>query len=415
MSRFRVHHRFPFLRRLYEQRDQARSERDRAIADRGYRVAERDAAITERDHCRTQRDAAIAERDHLRSIFIEVANAELPATPFGRTSEPSAVEDSQLVARIIAAYRASIAIPAEASESFWDGVFAEQRRDVREALVNGDSEAVQRLLRDPGKTDLFYGFEELARSLDTSKVGPGFGIKIYQDLLLLAEAIGVRRTWNPESPKSISTLPQVDDLLALIDRGLGLSTVFPNPFPGEIGLATSRGVITQRAVQALFQAWRVFGLANGDREARVVEIGAGLGRTAFYARQFGLRNYTIVDLPMTSVAQGYFLGRALNPDTVCLFGEQRPGIRILPPFAFFEAKDRYDLALNVDSLTELDPKTAKAYCEAIGNRAAVWLSINHEVNAFTAREMGSAAGMVAMSRAPYWPRAGYVEEVFRNP
>jgi hypothetical protein len=85
---------------------------------------------------------------------------------------------------------------------------------------------------------------------------------------------------------------------------------------------------------------------------------------------------------MTAVAQGYFLGRTLNPDAVCLFGEQRPGIRILPPFAFFDCKDRYDLALNVDSLTELDPRTAKAYCEAVRDRAGVWLSINHEGNPF---------------------------------
>jgi hypothetical protein len=313
LSRFLVHHRFPFLRRLYDQRDQARSERDRAIADRDCRVAERDAAITERDHCRTQRDAVIAERDEavverdrLRARSSEVANLELPATPFGKTSEPPVVDDSQLVVRLIAAYQASTAIPAEASESFWDNGFAEQRRDVREALVKGDNEAVQRMLRDPGKTDLFYGFENLARSLSPGRtsVTERWAVKIYQDLLLLAEAIGVRRMWNPEAPKSGPVLPQVEDLLSLIDRGLKLRAVFPNPFPGETGLATSRGRISDRAVQALYQAWRVFALVNGDCEARVLEIGAGLGRTAFYARQFGLRNYTIVDLPMTAVAQG---------------------------------------------------------------------------------------------------------------
>jgi hypothetical protein len=283
-------------------------------------------------------------------------------------------------------------------------------------LVKGDNEAVQRMLRDPGKTDLFYGFENLARSLSPGRtsVTERWAVKIYQDLLLLAEAIGVRRMWNPEAPKSGPVLPQVEDLLSLIDRGLKLRAVFPNPFPGETGLATSRGRISDRAVQALYQAWRVFALVNGDCEARVLEIGAGLGQTAFYSRQFGLRNYTIVDLPMTAVAQGYFLGRTLNPDAVCLFGEQRPGIRILPPFAFFDAKDRYDLVLNADSLTELDPRTAKAYCEAIRDRAGIWLSMKHEANAFTAREMSNAAGMVATSRAPYWLRAGYVEEVFRN-
>jgi hypothetical protein len=62
-----------------------------------------------------------------------------------------------------------------------------------------------------------------------------------------------------------------------------------------------------------------------------------LGRTAFYAKQFRLRNYTIVDLPMTSVAQANFLGGALGADDVCLFGEDRHGIRIIPPAAFLDA------------------------------------------------------------------------------
>lgn len=162
-------------------------------------------------------------------------------------------------------------------------------------------------------------------------------------------------------------------------------------------MATSRGVISHRAVQALYQAWRVFTFVNGDRGANVVEIGAGLGRTAFYARKFGLRNYTIVDLPMSSVAQAYFLGRTLGDDAVRLFGEEGSGISILPPSAFLAAQDRYDLVLNVDSLTELDPRTAKAYCMAIRDRSGVLLSINHEVNPFTAREMCSAVGMAPVS------------------
>jgi hypothetical protein len=168
--------------------------------------------------------------------------------------------------------------------------------------------------------------------------GPGIeraSIRIYQDLLLLAEAVGARRLWNPEDPKSTSPLPQVEDLLGLIDRSLGLHTAFPNPFPGEVGLATSRGTISYRAVQALYQAWRIFASLNMDREARVVEIGAGLGRTAFYARQFGLRNYTIVDLPMSSVAQAYFLGRTLGDDAVRLFEEEGSGHLDIASIGFF--------------------------------------------------------------------------------
>src|ERR1700722_3477359 len=182
LSRFRFHHRIPCWRRPYDPRDQARAERDAAIEDRGRRLAERDAVIAERDRCVAERDAAIAEReevtaerdrraterdtaaaerDRLRARYSEVANLELPVTPFGLTSEPPAVDDGALVARVIAAYQASTPTLAETSESIWDGLFAEQRHDVHTALTAGDIGAVQGILRDPGRTDLLYGFENI--------------------------------------------------------------------------------------------------------------------------------------------------------------------------------------------------------------------------------------------------------------
>jgi hypothetical protein len=69
LNRFKGHHRIPLLRRLYDQRDQARSERDAAIAQRDQRTSERDAAIAQRDRRTRERDAAIAERDHLWSTL----------------------------------------------------------------------------------------------------------------------------------------------------------------------------------------------------------------------------------------------------------------------------------------------------------------------------------------------------------
>jgi hypothetical protein len=153
---------------------------------------------------------------------------------------------------------------------------------------------------------------------------------------------------------------------------------------------------------------------NGNRDARIVEVGAGLGWTAFYAAQFGLHNYTIIDLPLNSVAQGYFLGRTLGPGAIRLYKEQRSGITILPPPVFLNSDDRYDLVLNTASLTELEPETASAYGEAFRDRANIFLSINHEVNPFTVHKLYAAIARPPVSRAAYWMRSGYVKEIFVN-
>ena len=296
---------------------------------------------------------------------------------------------------------------------FWDNEFFDVKRSIHIALVSGDLEVVQCLLRDPGKTDLFYGFDNLTRTLmpNPQVEDRVHGIGMYQDLLQLSEALGARRLWNPEGAHR-EALPEVETLLSSMDRVLGFRADFPNPFPDEVGLTTSRGIASYRAVQAIYQAWRLSSAARTNKSARVAEIGAGLGRTALYARRLDMRDYTIVDLPMSAVAQAYFLGRTLGPDEICLYGEDRPGIRIVPPGVFLNASDPYDVVMNVDSLTEMARSTARAYCETIKARAPLFVSINHEINAFTVRDVCAEAGMKMLRRASYWLRRGYVDEEY---
>src|SRR5690606_14876259 len=118
-------------------------------------------------------------------------------------------------------------------------------------------------------------------------------------------------------------------------------------------VASRRGIISYRVPQALYQAWRMAQLLKDIARPRVLEIGAGLGRTAFYARKFGILDYTIIDIPVTALSQGYYLGRVLGEDQIHLAGEDRASsderIKILPPSYFLTGEDRYDLILNADS------------------------------------------------------------------
>ena len=119
-------------------------------------------------------------------------------------------------------------------------------------------------------------------------------------------------------------LCKTEDILASIDR-VCIPFSIPNPFESENGLDSSRGVISYRVPQALYQAWRIKKLLKGIQNPKVLEIGAGLGRTAFYANELGIKDYTIVDLPITTVAQAYFLGRTLGEKNICLGGEYFDG------------------------------------------------------------------------------------------
>jgi hypothetical protein len=391
---FQIHRRVPLLRRPFFQRDKAIAERDRAIA--------------ELDALRAKLQTLEATD---RTYWWRHRSGKRTAGASGVTGRSTA-DDASLITRIIAAYRTASATALGDQGSVW---LSSTKYSIHDALMSREAgTVVAPMLRDPGSNMLFYGFDNLSSGTrdPNAILDNTHHVRVYDDLLRLSEAVGTQRLEYPEGPET-QPAPDPEVILRDLDTAFGFAVHFPNPYPDEVGLKTSRGVASYRAVQGLYQAYRVAELVRDRPDARVVEIGGGLGRTAFYAQQFGLHDYTLIDLPMTNVAQAYFLGRVLGPDAISLFGEDRPGIRIQPPTVFLDAADRYDLVVNVDALPELAADTATAYCQAIKARADIFLSINHEYNALTVRDICAGLSMRAESRMPYWLRRGYVDEVFR--
>ena len=333
---------------------------------------------------------------------------------FATSASPTPQDDMPLVGRIRRSYQLAVATPLGSTESMWlRGPLFDMRRDVHQALSAENPAEIAGMLRRPGQTDLHYGFEDLNRTSLAERLSLAdperFAGSEFLGLLELCRAAGlypVRLHDRPEPP-----LPPLAEMLSRLDRLFGFRLAFPNPFPDEPGLATPRGVLSYRVPPALYQAMRLRQLTRHRRAPRVLEIGGGLGRTAFYAAQFGITDYTIVDLPITLVAQANFLGRILGPDAVALHGEDvsvQAGVKLLPPSEFLASRRQYDVVLNVDSMTEMARDTAQAYCDAIQARATTFLSINHEGLGFTIAEL-MPGGM--FQRSPYWMRPGYVEEL----
>ena len=329
-------------------------------------------------------------------------------------------DDRELVERIMTAYRHATSSFAWDSTSMWAGFFEQHHAGIHRALIDGDRETVTRALRDPGSSNLFYGFDSLGAVSDPAKdpYAPYTSLIALDRLISLGEAVGAIRQDQPEgyldqAPRRFTA----DAVIEAIEAALGLELSFATPFPGERGLPSCRGITVPRAVDAIYQAWRVSRLVGSRKEtARVLEIGGGLGRGALYARAFGLRDYTLVDLPLTGVSSAYFLGRVLGPDAIVCFGEETDEsdrrIKLLPPEAFFAAGADYDLALNVDSLPEVGRETAQRYLAEIASHAQLFLSINHEAGAFTVRELLGELGLAQQTqRFRSWIRPGYVEEL----
>lgn len=397
--------------------------------------------ITERDSLR-QRVAELQAEQGALTARLEQAEAERTALAQGKAdawddrhadrtlhhhphrlagalavvAEDAPGDDAELISRVAAAYRRAVRTPIGPKDSAWLSTFAEYNRAAHETLESGDDAAAARLLRNPASSMLFYGFHSVHSAYVSKNEEERWQRwrhrQAYDNLLQLTRAVGIRRVENPEANHDFDEAPGVETLLEELDAEFGFRIEFPNLFAGEIGLATSRGVAHYRALQALYQAWRIRRLLRDVPRPRVLEIGAGLGLTAYYATKLGLTDYTIIDIPMTNVAQGYFLGRVLGPQAISLWGETAAAtVRVLPPVAYQDRDDRFDLIVNVDSLTEMAEPTAREYLERAAGKTPRFLSINHEHNAFTVAELCRGRRDTRIERAPCWARRGYVEEL----
>ncbi len=239
-----------------------------------------------------------------------------------------------------------------------------------------------------------------------------------QDVLIrLVEAIGSLPIDLPDNPVWLRFgRTKSDDLIDHLDAQLGIEVDFPNPFPNEYGVQTKRGVCSYRSTTAIYLAYRARQLLQGVANPRVLEIGPGMGRSAYYAARLGIGHYSVVDLPFPAgVLQSYFLMRTLGPDKVQLSGETIPAasVRVMEPSEFLEGSERYDLIINNDSITEIGHAQASLYFDKITVSTPLMFSINHESNLFRLRDLIAQRRdrISRYDRHPDWLRTGCVEEL----
>jgi len=339
---------------------------------------------------------------------------------------PAEQDDRALVERLMAAFRRSHEDLSYDQESQWLQI-RQLHEPVAQAIRDAAIDVVQDALHHPNRGHLFYGFEDLGAWTDEA-YGDPYHCQLYalhcsQLLERLARALGVLGVPNPEAPERTLASRTSAELVELVQRALDIAIAPPEIYPGYRGLLTPLGVMGERVINALYCAYRIRQLTAGIAAPRILEIGAGLGRVAHYSYLMGMRDYTLVDLPMTNLAHGHFLGRALGPDKVILDGE--PGwksspdkIKLMTAERFLAGdglQTRFDLVVNVDSLTEIGAGLAATYFRHFARLAPCLLSINHEVNEYRVQDLYRAnGGFDRCDRMTYWLREGYVEEIYRR-
>jgi hypothetical protein len=334
----------------------------------------------------------------------------------------------EFLKRVRLSYKLAIDATAQTrGGKIWNTIDA-RRAVVHDALIDKDDDKLRAIFANPVSTDLFLGVDYLCHSIigqlppigkpaqwaipSLSNLGGGaldafdqqtvtdhFRNNASKDFSILARAIGLASN-NQETA------------LLDLDKVLRQHVLFPN-FPAELGLASTRGTITDRAIQALYYTSLASTLLADCSDKSIVEIGPGIGRIAYYSYLSGVTDYTTIDLPMGMVAQACFLGMALGPDKIWLPSDN-PNLadgRIKLLVGQLPSRN-YGLAINTDSLTEMNFKTAVAYVRWIKQHCQLFFCVNHDTNWFEVEPLAKKWFEIAISR-PFPLRPSFVEAIYR--
>ena len=306
-------------------------------------------------------------------------------------------------------------------DSSWLKIFNNFHKNIIE-IIQKDNSKIEDILNNPSKYNLFYGFDN---NCEFNERNPRYIDYFENDELVIdkilnfAEFLGILRHNNPEQYRIIFEKPNLDVLISEIERKINLELEFKNVFPGEKGIQTQKGIISSREIQAIYQAYQINEISKKNNFKSILEIGGGLGRTAYYCYKFGIKDLTIVDLLIPQVCQLNYLSRVLNEETILNEKQIKEidgledKIKIISPNYLFNNEEKYDLVFNSDSFTEIDTLSQVKYINFISENTKYFYSINHECNKNKVSDLFSKKKINEFNKNLYWLRKGYLEEHFK--
>ena len=238
----------------------------------------------------------------------------------------------------------------------------------------------------------------------------------------LAKAIGVSGIQNPENGDKVHPKTNVlnlsnSEILQKIEKRIGFDISSPAFIGNRKSTLTDYGIVTDRHCHYLWILKRIIDLCP-NRNSSIIEVGAGLGLLGYYLDKAGYKDYTAIDLAYANACQTYFLARNLPERDIIISAEKanpfdlkfKDSLKLLHSTDFKDIpKGRFDLMINIDSLTEMNIEEANKYMKS--DCAPLLLSINHEVNEFRVNDISENYRSLKY-RYPFWLRSGYVEELY---
>lgn len=305
-------------------------------------------------------------------------------------------------------------------DDLWSNLVRDEFSDLLEIINRRDASMLADYLLNFGNSYLaFGGISTCVDGYNKNQKSDHIALTYFDKLICLAEYLGLLPYENPEAGNwGENLLLDINEISHKLQEYLGIKIEPPLGAIHTDGVATNNGLFHYRHINSLYAAIRLKELnpTNGP----TLEFGGGLGITALYASRLGIKDYTLLDLPITLLLAGNYLLNALGPDSNCisLYGERgsENQIKLLPYWECANlSPDSFKITINQDSFPEIADNLLEVFFEKIKILTkGYFISINHEccyprtVNNF----VNNWTNFRKVYRSKYWIREGYIEELW---
>ena len=348
-----------------------------------------------------------------------------PPLSYGKLDSVTTYSDNFLD-RLFLAFEDADSGPGD--HDIWSEISGHSADFVR-ALRVKDRAIVRQMLAEMFQSNLLLGMAHSSiLTTDKSPYGKAyFGMRVRDSLLALAEMLAIKGVESHHqtsfSDHVALTNGDLSYLIPEIESRLGHPITAPD---------AGQPAITRMGAHALNpdflrHAYAMYRLENlgFKKSGPILEIGGGFGAVARYGHLRGFTDITIIDLPFANAVQAGFLAATLGEDVVRFHNEpeseDKATVTVWPSTRKEYLPDEFMLAINMDSLPEINATEAQAYLDLIAQRSDAFWSVNQEAEKQTKGGMkqnrvsamaDAMAEFHRQHRHPYWMEQGYVEELF---
>jgi putative sugar O-methyltransferase len=343
--------------------------------------------------------------------------------------------DKEIISRIKKSYLVSISSSQEKNISgLWDYSLDHYSHEIHDSILNKDNTI--HLFNNMFNSRFIFGLAsgDIVKHSDSFLGKKIWNLKYIDSIISLASYLGCTRYESPQQGDYAKySRDDIEDLVDSIENKINNNISFPN-IGSPYGIVINNNLLTQEDMEHLYAALRIkeyltqLGLLKETNKFNFLEIGGGYGGLCRWLNillEKNIDTYTIVDLPLISQIQAFFLSSCLKKDNLVVANEKNninSKIILKTNLQYLhETHNNHNIVINQNSMPEMTDEIVEEYLNKICNKnLKYFISFNHEAisvhfnqKQVSVREICEKNSKLKLIlRNPSFMRNGYLEEIY---